>query len=173
MVAGHFNFSFLMLISLMTLLILARHNCCGSLSPTIHSTPTNAIFQSDSCYSDLERESRLHALSKKVAIVANIPIFEFSKEVTQILTMAESENGLVDPSTIIELELIFYDYLAKLRSYYFLVFINYRQITISNGIVPSRLDLAEERDRCLAECRKAMQTALPVTLSTSSWSFQV
>ena len=173
MVADRFKFTCHMLISLTTILILAKHSCSGPLSPTLHSTPLYTISQVGSYSSDPDRENCLHALSKKVAIVANIPIFEFREEITKILEMAEIDKGLIDPSTIIDLELIFYDYMAKLRSYYYLVFINYRRIAISDFIIPSRLDLTEERDHCLGECRKAMEAAVPSLGMAESWNFQV
>ena len=173
MVANRFRFSCHMLISLTTILILAKHSYSGPLSTMLLSIPSSLISAAGSCSTDLDRENCLHALSKKVAIVANIPIFEFREEITKILKMAEIEKGLIDPSTAIDVELVFYDYMAKLRSYYFLVFINYRRIAISDSIIPSRLDLAEERDHCLGECKKAMQAAVPALGLAESWNFQV
>ena len=152
---------------LVVLLISAQFNCVGTLIPTA-AAPLTGIS-----YVPFDQEIHLLALSKKVAILANIPIFEFGQDITKILNSAEDDNGLVDPSLIIDLELIFYDYMTKLRGYYFLLFINYRQVSISNGIMPNRDMLNEERDHCVDECRKAMQAALPSILTAESWSYQV
>ena len=150
-------------------MVLASWQCRGLFASAPYATSAATL----SSNSRMESESYLHTLTKKVSIAANIPIFEFGQEITRIVTMAEDENGFVDPSTIIDLELVFYDYMAKLRSYYFLVFISYRRNAIADGILPDRLGLSEERDNCLGQCRQAMQAALPATALGQLWSFQV
>jgi hypothetical protein len=139
--------------------------CICSISNSIPSPST--ISSGVNVFSEMENELFLTKLSKKVSLVANIPIFEFGQDLTEFL------SGNVDPSTLLDLELIFYDYMSKLRSYYFLIYSNFEQVTLSDGLHPIRLNLMQERDYCVDQCRKAMKSALPVSSATISWSFQV
>lgn len=140
--------------------------CLGStISNSISSPPTGS--SGVDAFSDMDNELFLTRLSKKVSLVANIPIFEFGQDLTEFL------GRNVDPSTLLDLELIFYDYMSKLRSYYFLIYSNFEQVALSDGLQPIRLNLMQERDYCVDQCRKAMKSALPVSTGAISWSFQV
>lgn len=151
---------------------LRTETCIGSFLPNAKSS-NGAVSPTMSEFPEIERENFLTMLSQKVSIVANIPIFEFGQDVTDFLKRAEDESGCVNPSTMIDLEIIFYDYMVKLRSYYFLIFSNFQSRTFLDGLQPIRMYLIEERDYCVGQCKKAMQSALPATIHTDLWSFQV
>lgn len=115
-------------------------------------------------------DSNIEILSKKVAMDANIPIFEFSREMTEILNQAKDDNDYIDQSIITDLELVFYDYMIKLRGHYYHI---YQRTASSIGLQLNNLILSEERDHCLRECEKAMLAALPALKTTGSWGYQV
>lgn len=123
--------------------------------------------------SDTEYENSILGLSKKVAIIANIPIFEFGKDITKLLMLVADENGVINPSAATDLELIFYDYMTKLRGYYYLMYQNLQMAALTDGLPVNKMKLEVERDHCVRECKKAMQTALPMNIATVSWNFQV
>lgn len=149
--------------------LLAMNPLCTSLGSLISNSKSTHSFISASAdgFSSMENDQFLTRLSKKVSLVANIPIFEFGQDVTEYL------SSHADPSTMMDLELIFYDYMLKLRSYYFLIYSNFERVALSDGLQPIRLNLMQERDYCVDQCRKAMQSALPLSETALSWSFQV
>jgi hypothetical protein len=115
----------------------------------------------------------MSSLTTKLSVAANIPIFEFGRDVTNFLTKAEELSGHVDPSIVMELELMFFDYMTKLSYYYLLQFCNSQSEIVSNGLLLTASSLTEERDHTLRQCRKAMQSALPSNLAVEMWSFEV
>lgn len=148
---------------------LSLNSLCTCLGSSISNPPPSpaTISSGVGVFPDIENDLFLTRLSKKVSLVANIPIFEFGQDLTEFL------SGHVDPSTLLDLELIFYDYMSKLRSYYFLVYSNFERVTLSDGQQPIRQNLMQERDYCVDQCRKAMKSALPLSSAAISWSFQV
>lgn len=156
-------------LSLATLMHFSGASFGSSIQPQGNSM---AFFKH--CDSDMEYESSILVLSKKVSIAANMPIFEFGKDITKLLIIAVDENGVMNPSAATDLELIFYDYMTKLRGYYFLIYQNLQMAALSDGfMLNTQIKLVKERDHCVKECEKAMQSALPMNITTSSWSFQV
>jgi hypothetical protein len=167
-------FGFYQLLSLFTLLTAITTFPSASFTSSIqssHSHSKAASFKHSD--SDIEYENSILALSKKVAITANIPIFEFGQDITKLLMLIADENGVFNPSSATDLELIFYDYMTKLRGYYFLMYQNLQMTALSEGLMVNKMKLEGERDHCVKQCEKAMQAALPLDIATVSWSFQV
>ena len=81
--------------------------------------------------------------------------------------------ALNDPCDIMELELIFFEYMNKLSYYYYRRFSDSQTEILSNGLLLTKSNLIEERDHSLRQCRKAMQSALPSNLAVESWRFEV
>lgn len=133
-------------------------------------SPTSSAI---SPFSAMKDDEFVTHLSKKVAIVANIPIFEFGQDVTDFLRRSEDDSGYINPSLLMDLEVVFHDYLSKLRLHYFLIFSNFQRAALSDGLEPIRMNLMEQKDYCVGLCRRAMQSAMPISDSVSSWSYEV
>ena len=148
------------------------HECSGSYASDLRVAPI--ISPSNGSF-ELERQMFMSSLTTKLSVPANIPIFEFGRDVTNFLTKAEEPSGHVDPSIVIELELMFFDYMTKLSYYYLLKFCNSQSEIVSNGLLLTASSLTEERDYTIRQCRKAMQSALPaaprVGCTICRWNF--
>ena len=157
----------------MILLFFSTHSIAFQSTWAINLRPTSPIISSSNDSFEMERNNFISSLTSKVSVAANIPIFEFGQDVTNFLKKAEDSDGRVDPSIMMELELIFFNYMTRLNFYYGLRFANTQAEILSNGLPLTRSSLIEERDHSLRQCRKAMQSALPSNLAVESWSFEV
>lgn len=146
------------------------YRCSGSYASDARVTP---IISSSKDSFDTERSVFMDSLTTKLSVAANIPIFEFGQDISNFLIKAEDPEGRVDPTIIMELELIFFEYMNKLSYYYFLRFSDSQTEILSNGLLLTKSNLIEERDHSLRQCRKAMQSALPSNLAVESWRFEV
>jgi predicted RND superfamily exporter protein len=149
------------MIHLLALLLIAL-TCCsmGSSNPSMDSFHSSlSSFQSDSL--DHDQTNSIQTLSTKVANTVSIPILEFGQEISSILTLIKDTNGDTNPSILNDLELVFYDYMTKIREYYFMTFYNFQQVALSEGLLLDKLMLSEEKENCLRDCEKAMTAALP------------
>jgi hypothetical protein len=152
------------------LVLTSVYECCGSYTSDLRVAPI--ISPSNDSF-ELERQIFMSSLTTKLSVAANIPIFEFGRDITNFLTKAEEVSGHVDPSIVMELELMFFDYMTKLSYYYLLQFCKSQSEVVSNGLLLTASSLTEERDHTLKQCRKAMQSALPSNLVVETWSYEV
>ena len=152
------------------LVLTSIYGCSGSYAPDLRVAPI--ISPSNDSF-ELERQMFMSSLTTKLSVPANMPIFEFGRDITNFLTKADELSGHVDPSIVMELELKFFDYMTKLSYYYLLQFCDSQSEIVSNGLLLTASSLREERDHTLRQCRKAMQSALPSNLAVETWSFEV
>jgi hypothetical protein len=152
------------------LVLTSIYECSGSYTSDLRVAPI--ISPSNDSF-ELERQIFMSSLTTKLSVAANIPIFEFGRDITNFLTKAEEVSGHVDPSIVMELELMFFDYMTKLSYYYLLQFCKSQSEVVSNGLLLTASSLTEERDHTLKQCRKAMQSALPSNLVVETWSYEV
>jgi len=109
------------------------------------------------------------ALGKLAATVAdarNMPVFEFGRELDRILVASKDDAvGLV--VVMGEAELMFHDYMSRLRDYYL------RSFKATLDVVSRDADrVAAEREDTWQRCAKAMSAAVPTSLAESSTSWQ-
>jgi hypothetical protein len=134
----------------------------------------------------LSIQDRVSSLSVKVD-PSNVPIFEFGREMTQILeAISEADATSVDPLLLIEIEATFQNYMDLLKAFYLESFVNYES-EIGDSINVNREEslqyvelLINKRDYIMTECRKAMDTAVPVAKDLAGlpkgllqWNFEV
>jgi hypothetical protein len=105
-------------------------------------------------------------LAATVADARNMPVFEFGRELDRILLASKDDAvGLV--VVMGEAELMFHDYMSRLRDYYL------RSFKAALDVVSRDADrVAAEREDTWQRCAKAMAAAVPTSLAESSTTWQ-
>lgn len=92
-----------------------------------------------------------------------LPLFQFATELSALLGEDEKEVE-VDATSLLECEVVFNDYMGRLRDHYAAMFAKEAQDTAGE-------ELIRRRHFYLKECRVAMQAALPRNACCMTWRF--
>ena len=121
-------------------------------------------------------DDKFHVLASqiksKIETENNIPIFEFGKDIAAAVDLAQS---LVDSTgSLFKLELLYNEYMGKLRDYYLIHFRRSSGIDEPMGSGHKEKDLERYKEKSLAECEKAMKSAtLDKSTYKVTWSYDV
>lgn len=116
-------------------------------------------------------ESALARLAIRVANPKNIPLFEFGSELGRILAVSKD----IDAGLLGEAELVFQEYMSKLRDYYLAVF--QRNTAASAASVESGGNSKHEqfilscKKSTLNDCGKSMNAAVPRGVDVGVWKY--
>jgi hypothetical protein len=115
----------------------------------------------------------LQKLSAQISNPKNIPLFEFGRQLEQILTL---EAMLYEPGLLSEAEFLFQDYMTKLRDYYLETFRRTAAISASMGSANSKDEeyVLQQKQSSLSNCGKAMAAAVPLIshhTDITSWKY--
>lgn len=93
-----------------------------------------------------------------------LPLFQFGRELSAQLEEDKREAGGVEATSLLECEVVFNDYIGRLRDHYAAMFAREAQDLAGK-------ELVVRRDFYLKECRIAMQAALPHHSCCAAWKF--
>lgn len=110
-------------------------------------------------------KTRLTAVREKL-IPENMPLFELSKDLEEIVTEIECEN-CENTDDMVEAEKIFSDYLDMMRDFYFS---NFEK---SANHISNIDEIAVIKDRVIKECSIAMSSSKPRSPLCDTWQIDV
>jgi hypothetical protein len=169
-----FSFSSIVLIALIVMNsgALSMHMGPSALETTAARVPPES--------SAIDRDTlddKFHILASqikaKIEMENNIPIFEFGKDMATAVDLAQTSQ-VDSTASLFKLELLYNEYMGKLRDYYLNHFRRSSGIDEPMGSGHKEKDLEKYKEKSLAECEKAMKSAtLDQMTHKVTWKYDV